>query len=202
MAKQHRETCQKCGVTVRASDRYKQRKTVVHESRDIGEHSHARCESSDKSSSVSKPLHERSHGLKSNERVSVTCVGTTTEYDRPRRFTFASYSRTSMEWSQSHEASEGGRACDTSAGNYHPRLRGDRRPYRSRRGWRLFRGRLCRGQFNPLPRYHEPFRSQPQHMDNEQLLRRLAFLEQKLGRPEDSYRRHQMPRIRRSKTQR
>jgi len=61
---------------VRASDRYKRRKTVMHESRDTGEHSRARCESSDMSGSVSKPMYERSHELKSGERVSVTGGGT------------------------------------------------------------------------------------------------------------------------------
>ena len=74
---------------VRASDRYKRRKTVVHESRDSGEHSRTKCESSDKSGSVSKPLYERSHGFKSGERVSVTGGGaalesTTAEYDSLR----------------------------------------------------------------------------------------------------------------------
>ena len=44
---------------VRASDRYKRRKTVMHESRDTGEHSRARCESSDMSGSVSKTMYER-----------------------------------------------------------------------------------------------------------------------------------------------
>jgi len=61
---------------VRASDRYKRRKTVMHEPRDTGEHSRARCESSDMSGSVSKPMYERSHEFKSGERVSVTGGGT------------------------------------------------------------------------------------------------------------------------------
>ena len=177
---------------VRVSDRYKRRKTTVYEPGDSGEHSHTKCESSDKSGSVSKPLYDRSRESKSGEHLSITGRGaaldsTTTKYDSPRGFTSAS--RTSMERGQIREPSEGGRARDTSAGDTRPRWRGDTRPYRSRQrgGWRLFRGRPCRGQFNPLPRYREPFRSQPEPMDNASLLRRLAFLEQKLGMLEGGY---------------